>query len=161
MARKNVIPDKEFQEACRVIAENDLVAQYAALHTCDIVEKPWWMPWKNLSTTLNNTIYLAKGWRDWSLAPHLAHEATHLLQQHDMGMSAFLASYAQKPGRLRLELAAHKVELRVYRYLFPNANVPELENDIVRRLATNYAFGDWFDKIMQWRAVQYLRGDDT
>lgn len=158
---KNIIEENTFKQTLGYLVALGLKPQVEALKQCNIVSKPWWMPWKNLSTTLNNTIYLAKEWEKWDLSAHLAHEATHLLQQKEMGMAAFLASYAQKDGRLRLELEAHKVELSVYMADNPLANVPELENDIVRRLATNYAFGDWFDKIMQWRAVQYLRGDDT
>lgn len=155
---RNIVGKEKLQEVGVYLEGIGLGPQANALKQCNIVSKPWWMPWKNLSTTLNNTIYLAKEWEKWDLSAHLAHEATHLLQQKEMGMAAFLASYAQKDGRLRLELEAHKVELSVYMADNPLANVPELENDIVRRLATNYAFGDWFNQERQWRAVKYLRG---
>lgn len=148
--------NEKFREAVQRIKYLGFEKQARALSECRIVEKPWYMPWKHLSTTLNGTIYLSKEWPKWDLASHLAHEATHLLQQKDLGMTSFLAAYAQKAGRFRLELEAHGVE-----YLLAcREGVPKAlsQNAILYTLEKNYYFGDWFDAEKKKEVVEYLRG---
>ena len=91
---KNIIEKEVFEKAIKKIESLGYEDQAIALAQANIIEKPWWMPWKGLSTTLNGTIYLSKEWPKWDLVSHLAHEATHLLQQNKMGMPVFLTSYA-------------------------------------------------------------------
>ena len=157
----NIIDAKVFEDALQEIAALGFPKHAEALRTCNIVAKPWWMPWKGMSTTLNGTIYLGKEWRNWNLVQHLAHEATHLLQQRNMGMPAFLAAYAQKSGRLRLEEEAYQVEChalwRMTGYAW--ANVQFAINRVIEVLSTKYNLGSWYTQERMDATAQKLMED--
>lgn len=72
------------------------------------------MPFHSMSTTIGNTIYLARDFFDWKRkeqAENLCHECIHLQQFDKMGVNAFISAYAQKAGRLRLEQEAYKTSI--------------------------------------------------
>jgi len=155
---KNIIEKEVFEKTIKKIESLGYEDQAIALSQANIIEKPWYMPWKHLSTTLNGTIYLSKEWTKWDLASHLAHEATHLLQQNKMGMPAFLTSYTQKPGRLRLELEAHGVEFKIHSAGLSAFATAALANILVFQISQNYAFGVWYDEEKKTYTRKYLMG---
>ena len=81
------------------------------LESCRMRVKPNWrclLP-KFSTTTGPKTIWLASGVRSWhpeSIQAMLCHESVHLEQWRHLGRSSFALKYAQRDGRLEMEIDA-------------------------------------------------------
>lgn len=86
-----------------------------ALYQASIKPKPSWFPYDDSSTTVANTVYLAKPFLDWSLSTrcqNLLHEATHLLQGKRLTYPLMAVYYSLGAKRLELETEAFENNIR-------------------------------------------------
>lgn len=86
-----------------------------ALYAATIKPKPTWFPYEDSSTTVGNTVYLAKDFLTWSLSTrcqNLLHEATHLLQGKRLTYVGMAIAYYLASKRLELETEAFENNIR-------------------------------------------------
>jgi len=92
-------------------------------------------------------------WSEFSQQSNLLHEAAHMRLMHTMGAIPYFTRYAQKDGRLEIELAciAQNVSLGKHLGIYtlvngsPNRHLESYINHEIDSLASSYYLGDWFD----------------